>query len=111
MKTTDPTEHLETHLHASGWTAKRPTVAGQGAGPLPAAALAEAVFLRLPSPPGRCPISGLCRSSLVMMLDDGRIKGVTIRKAGAQRGIRLILKQSLLDYLMNLAREQNGGGV
>ena len=100
------THTLESQLNAVGWTSRPATVAGTGCGPLPGAQLADAVYIRLPKPRGRCPLTGLCRSSLSQMLDDGRIKGVTIRRQGAMRGIRLILKQSLLDYLAGLTEEQ-----
>lgn len=100
---------LEPQLNAAGWTSKPATVAGAGCGPLPGAQLADAVYIRLPKPPGRCPLTGLCRSTLVQMLDDRLIRGVTIRRKGAMRGIRLVLKQSLLDYLAGLAEQQRGG--
>ena len=99
MQTTKP---LEEHLNANGWTTKAPTVAGQGTGPLPGATLSEAVYVRLPKPRGRCPLTGLCRSSLANLLDEGLIRGVTIRRHGARRGIRLIYKDSLLAYLRSL---------
>ncbi len=89
-----------------GFTAKPPTVAGTSLGKIKGAALAEAEFIRLPRPRERCPLSGLSRTTLVELIDAGKIKGLTIRKPGSTRGIRLIVKASLLSYLHGLAEEQ-----
>ena len=100
------THPLESQLNAAGWTSKPATVTATGCGPLPGVLIAVAAYIRLPKPRGRYPLTGLCRSTLAQMLDDRLIKGVTIRRHGAMRGIRLVLKQSLLDYLAGLAEEQ-----
>jgi len=65
--------------------------------------ISESEFLPLPRPRERCRFSSLSRTSLVELLDSKAIKGVTIRKPGATRGKRLIVKKSLADYLNGLA--------
>lgn len=72
-------------------------------------------WIRLPDPGERCPVTGLSRTSLAEILaetdpETGEKLVVSIlkRKQGATRGIRLILKQSLLDYLKRQAEAQNG---
>lgn len=66
--------------------------------------ISESEFLPLPRPRERCRYSSLSRTGLVELLDSGAIKGVTIRKPGATRGKRLIVKQSLADFLKGLAK-------
>lgn len=58
-------------------------------------------FVRLPPVRGRCPISGLCRSTLnnLVLGDNPPVKSVVLRRRGALRGIRLINVDSLLTYL------------
>ena len=90
----------------SDFTTKPPTVAGPSIGKIQGAALADAEFIRLPRPRERCPLSGLSRTTLVELLDAGKIKGLTIRRPGTTRGIRLVVKASLLSHLYNLAGQQ-----
>ena len=59
-------------------------------------------FCRLPRPKTRCPLTGLSRTSLVELVDAGKIRAVRLRKKGAARGITLLNRQSLLDYLHSL---------
>jgi len=59
-------------------------------------------FCRLPRPNARCPITGLSRTSLVELVDARKIRAVRLRKKGAARGITLINRQSLIDYLHSL---------
>jgi hypothetical protein len=59
-------------------------------------------FTRLPRPKTRCQITGLSRSSLNDLISAGKIRAVKLRKRGAARGITLINRQSLLDYLHSL---------
>ena len=65
----------------------------------------EREFLRLPKS-GQCPITGLTRSKLYDLIspseDNGfkpPVKSVSLRKRGQTKGTRLIVLQSLLDYL------------
>ena len=65
----------------------------------------EREFLRLPKS-GQCPITGLTRSKLYDLIspseDNGfkpPVKSVSLRKPGQIKGTRLIVLQSLLDYL------------
>ena len=92
--------------NAGEHTTKPPTVAGTSIGKIQGAALADAEFLRLPRPRERCPISGLSRTTLIELLEAGKIRGLTIRRPGAIRGIRLIVKSSLLSHLYDLAGQQ-----
>ena len=62
-------------------------------------------FIRLPKS-GTCPITGLTRSKLYDLIspseDNGfkpPVKSVSLRKPGQTKGTRLIVLQSLLDYL------------
>ena len=59
-------------------------------------------FVRLPRPKTRCVITGLSRTSLCELVDAGKIRAVRLRKKGAARGVTLINRQSLLDYLHSL---------
>src|ERR1035437_9832975 len=59
-------------------------------------------FVRLPRPKSRCAITGLSRSSLNDLIAAGKIRAVKLRKKGAARGILLINRQSLLDFLHSL---------
>ena len=65
----------------------------------------EREFLRLPKS-GQCPITGLTRTKLYDLIspseDNGfkpPVKSVSLRKPGQIKGTRLIVLQSLLDYL------------
>jgi hypothetical protein len=61
-------------------------------------------FCRLPRPKTRCLTTGLSRTSLVELIDAGKIRAVRLRKKGAARGVTLINRQSLLDYLHSLEK-------
>ena len=70
-----------------------------------ASTTSEREFLRLPKS-GQCPITGLTRSKLYDLIspneDNGfkpPVKSVSLRKPGQIKGTRLIVRQSLLDYL------------
>ena len=92
------------HAAARGFTTNAPTFAGNlPKGWMPASSIADAEFLSLPRPRERCRFSNLSCTGLVELLSLGAIKGVTIRKPGATRGKRLIVKKSLANYLNGLA--------
>lgn len=64
-------------------------------------------WLRLPK--GRCPFTGLSRSTLYELVGETKangyrpqVKSIVIRKRGAARGIRLISYDSLMAYLESL---------
>jgi len=59
-------------------------------------------FCRLPRPKTRCPITGLSRTSLVELIDAGKVRAVRLRKKGAARGVTLINRKSLIDFLHGL---------
>lgn len=44
-------------------------------------------------------ISGLCRSTVYKLIQNGRIKSFSKCERGARRGVRLIAYDSLIDYL------------
>ena len=89
---------------ARGFTSNAPTVAGNlPKGWMPASSIADAEFLSLPRPRERCRFSGLSRTTLCELLTRGEIRGVSIRRPGALRGKRLVLKSSLASYLHGLA--------
>jgi hypothetical protein len=64
--------------------------------------------MRLPSPRARDRLSGLSRTTLNELIDRKEIRSITVRQPGATRGIKLINKASLLEYLRRLDAEQNG---
>jgi len=64
--------------------------------------LRDAEWLRLPLPGARCPLTGLSRTTLIELGDRREIVMKRIRKPGATRGIVILNKQSLLDYLDRL---------
>ena len=98
MKTT---KHIAA---ARGFTTNAPTVAPNLPRGWMTSSISESEYLPLPRPCERCRFSSLSRTGLVELLDSGAIKGVTIRKPGATRGKRLIVKQSLADFLEGLAK-------
>ncbi len=59
------------------------------------------IWIRLPKPGDTDPITSLPRSSLweLVLRSGGRIRTVSLRKAGATKGTRLIHLASLLDFL------------
>ena len=63
-------------------------------------------FIRLPKPGGRCPHTGLSRSSLYELIVPSKrngyrppVKSRHIKGPGAMRGIRLIHYVSLIEFL------------
>jgi hypothetical protein len=65
------------------------------------AAPVEPEFIRLPKGSARCPYTGLTRSYLNSLIlgDKPPVKSICLRKLGAARGCRLIVWESLRDYL------------
>lgn len=66
-------------------------------------------WLRLPKPRGRCPFSGLSRttqSELTVPSEKNQFRppvhSIVIKQRGASRGIRLINYKSLMTYLASL---------
>lgn len=64
-------------------------------------------FVRLPASGKRCPISSLSRTALngLILGPNPPVKSVSLRRKGALRGVRLIVVESLLDYLHGLNAE------
>ncbi len=72
----------------------------------PRAVFDSSVWLRLCRPGERCPVSGLSRSTLAKLVrpcerNDYRppVESRLLKRKGAARGVLLISKQSLLDYI------------
>jgi hypothetical protein len=66
-----------------------------------------AEFLRLPRPGTRCNLSSLSRTTLIELGNRGLIKMKKVRSPGATRGIVLIVRKSLTDFLMSSACDFN----
>jgi len=62
------------------------------------------LYIRPPRPKGRCPYTGLSRTTLLELIDrsGGKIKAKSLKKAGALRGVTLIHLGSLRNYLSSL---------
>ena len=56
-------------------------------------------FMRLPKIGGRCPHTGLSRTTLTCILKSGNVRSHTVQLPGRSRGCRVIDVQSLLDYI------------
>lgn len=63
-------------------------------------------WLRLPKPKQR--LWGLSRTTWIELMDSGKVKGITLRKKHAQRGIRLIFRPSAEAYLKSLMAGGDG---
>jgi len=100
----------------SGVQLGRPTVAANAGTDLnrkllrafEAADLSDAEYLRLPAPRARCRLSSLSRTTLCELIERKAIRAIKVRQPGAQRGVVLINRQSLLHYLRRLEAEQCG---
>jgi len=56
-----------------------------------------------------CPLPEHAAASLNELVESGAVLSVTLRKPGAKRGIKLINRAALLDYLHHLEHEQMKG--
>lgn len=74
----------------------------QTTSPVTIASSPSCEFVRLPKPGSRCPVSGLSRTTLVELVADRKIEAKHLRRRGALRGIVLINRQSLVDYINGL---------
>jgi hypothetical protein len=63
-------------------------------------------WVRLPRRGER--ICGLTRGFLYMLVSSGAIRSVSLRRPHHKRGVRLIYRPSLHEFLNKLDREQNG---
>jgi len=77
--------------------------------------MSDTEWLRLPEEGKRCTVTGLSPSSLTELLNERDpetgellIRSIIKKKTGAKRGIRLINKRSLLNYLDLAADNQSG---
>ena len=71
--------------------------------PLTIATPQRVEFFRLPAPGKRDPYFGLSRGWYYKAADLGEIKMVAIRQRGAVRGVRLIVYDSVCDYINRAA--------
>lgn len=60
-------------------------------------------WLRLPKPQQR--LWGMSRTTWNELLDGGKVRGITLRKKHARRGIKLIFRPSAEAYLKSLLAE------
>jgi hypothetical protein len=80
--------------------------------PLGEASLRDSEYFRPPPPRGRCPLSGLSRTTILEHGDAGDFRMIRIRQRGKQKGIILCETASFLHWLNSLpseARESKGG--
>jgi hypothetical protein len=59
-------------------------------------------FIRLPKPGERCRLTGLSRTTLCELIKAGHVKAKKLRQRGSLRGITLIVRDSLIEYLRSL---------
>jgi hypothetical protein len=62
----------------------------------------------MPSPGQTCRYSGLRRGVLYLLAKEGLIETISIRRKGRTRGRRLIVAETLRNYLRELRAEQCG---
>lgn len=59
-------------------------------------------FIRLPKPGTKCPHTGLTRTVMFKLCQDGLVASKTLRRPGCIRGTRIVSFESLMAYLNNL---------
>lgn len=62
-------------------------------------------FIRLPRPGERCPITGLSRPFLYELIKENQIKTISLRQRNAARGVRLIVADSLINWIESHGHE------
>jgi hypothetical protein len=63
----------------------------------------EPRWLRIPA---AVAYSGFSRAKLFILLSEGRIKSVSVTSAGKRRGIRVVDRLSIDDFLSSLGKKQ-----
>ena len=58
-------------------------------------------WIRLPTK-GHCPFFGLSRGHYYQLINDGKIKSVSIRKPGSATGVRLVNFDSVKTFIESL---------
>lgn len=89
---------------AAGYTLQPPTLAVPR-GFVATASISESEFLRLPKPGTRCPFCSLSRTTICELIERKEIRALRLRRPGASRGVVLIVKSSLAEYLHALANK------
>lgn len=77
--------------------------------PPKAAEKPETEFVSLLGSGKRCPISGLSRSTLHQLAALGKSRVISLRRAGNVRGKRLVVVETVRQYLHALDVQQNQG--
>ena len=67
----------------------------------------EPHWIRLPKTGQLESRTGLTRSALTRLCDEGKVKSISLRDPAKTRGCRLVNLESLLRYLSNLEEAQN----
>lgn len=67
-------------------------------------------FIRLPKTGKTCPHTGLTRSVMFRLCDDGLVESKTLRRPGQLRGVRLVSYASLMAYLNSCPSGMENGG-
>lgn len=79
--------------------------------PTPTDAAAHRIeFFRLPAPGKRDPFFGLSRGWYYKAAAHGEIKMIALRQRNALRGVRLVVYDSVCDYIHRAAGQVNGTG-
>lgn len=75
----------------------------------------EALYIRLPKPGERCPITGLGRAKLnELILPNPRnkhrppVESISLKQPGQTKGVRLIVKKSLLEFCRKSGLKTSG---
>ena len=75
-------------------------------GAIPRAAFDSSVWIRLPRPSARCPVSGLSRSTLAELVRpcsrndfNPPVESRQLKRRGTSRGVLLLSRASLLSYI------------
>lgn len=62
------------------------------------------VYLRLPKPPAKCPVTGLCRSTIWKLIAgvNPPVKSKILKVPGSSRGIRMVETKALISHIDSL---------
>ena len=87
----------------------------QNDGPTNQESTEEALYIRLPKPGERCPITGLGRAKLnELILPNTRnqhrppVESISLKQPGQTKGVRLIVRKSLLEFCRKSGLKMSG---